>query len=163
MQRHIGVRRIRVQALPRHQHRLLVRISALPEHRNVGREREISLHLFPDKLECVRRSPHVLAAAADGVRALRSIIHDGPRMQNSADVRVIRKQPHGLSRPRQAGRHQHARKSPVHRKTPPPAIVGQDAILRPIANRPAGRKPGLRRFHRQFGKNLTVFFRKQSS
>ena len=82
VQRHVGIDGIRVEALPQHQHGLLVRISGGGGKRNVSGQSDITRDLLPDKLKGVRGKPHVLAAAGEGVGSLRS-----DHIQRSRDAR----------------------------------------------------------------------------
>ena len=88
MQRHVGVDGIGVQALPQHQRRFLMLISSLGQKRNVGGQRHVAGNFLPYELKSVGGEPHILAAAADGVGSLRSVVVDRARVQNCAHIGV---------------------------------------------------------------------------
>ncbi len=74
MQRHVRIRRIRVQTLPHHHHRLPVRILPLPQKRNLRRHLHIPTRLLPRKLKRIRPTPHILPATRHQITLLRRVI-----------------------------------------------------------------------------------------
>src|SRR6266702_896220 len=98
MQSNIRINRIRIERLAKNQHSFLVFISGGVEERNIGANVQIARNLLPDKLEGVRRGPHILAASCEGVAVLRGVKAGGPRMKHRADVGVTLANPNRLLR-----------------------------------------------------------------
>ncbi len=88
VQGHVGIDGVRIQTLAQHQHGFLVLVAGFRQERNVGGQSHVAGNLLPGKLKSIRRQPHVLAAAADGVGLLRRVVVDRARVQNSAHIAV---------------------------------------------------------------------------
>jgi hypothetical protein len=61
-------------------------VAASAKPTDVRSQRQVSRHLFPDKVERVVGEPHVLAAARDEVTFLRGIVLDRARLAYQANV-----------------------------------------------------------------------------
>ena len=97
VERHVGVGRVRIQALAEDQHCLLVFVSAGVRKRNVGRQCNVAGNFLPHEVKGVRRRPHILAAAGYGVGLLCIVVFDRPRMQDRANVCVTLKHSDGCA------------------------------------------------------------------
>ncbi len=89
VQRHVGIHRIRVEALPQHQYGFLVRISSGGRKRNVGGQGDIARNFLPDKLKGIGGKPHVLAATGEGIGFRGRIVFNGARMQDRAYIAML--------------------------------------------------------------------------
>lgn len=96
MERHVNVRRIGIQGSAEHQDGFAMGVVSFSDERDIGGERNIAGHSFPDELEAIRGGPHILAAAGDGVRVRGGVIFDAAGMVNRADVGMIFEEADGM-------------------------------------------------------------------
>src|SRR5258708_8775394 len=67
-------------------------LRATTDKRDVCRQRDVSRHFLPNKLERILREPHILAAAGHCIVSLRGVVFHGTRMQKRADIPMALKQ-----------------------------------------------------------------------
>src|SRR5215467_9576272 len=84
--RDVHIDRVFLEALPDHQHRFAVRVSAASDKGNIRGKCDVPTHLLPDELQLVLSKPHVLAASRNRVGSLGRVVFDRARMQRSPHV-----------------------------------------------------------------------------
>src|ERR1700730_5954057 len=91
VERHVGINRIRVQALAHHEHGLAMLVSACAQERDVGCQTGVALNFLPGEMEGVGRGPNVLATAADCVCSLGRVVFQCARVESPAHDRMTLK------------------------------------------------------------------------
>ncbi len=86
VQRRQGFGRIIVQALTDHQHRLAVAIAVGIGEGDIGGQRNVARHLFPQVAELVADVPDIVTRRSDRVGVLRRVIAGRPWHHGAADI-----------------------------------------------------------------------------
>ncbi len=96
----VDVGRVGVEVLADDQARLAMRLLALADERDIGRERDVAADPLPRVMEGVAGRPHVGPAAGDGVRAGGLVEDHRAGILDVADVLMAFEDPDGLVIPR---------------------------------------------------------------